>query len=94
MRQGTVYLRRSEGGSLGYQSNTWIVVFESRGEAGIFGEAVVGGMSGGIVTDYDLNPVGMLVTQNSPSDLNNDGALEHSVDIVGLADAYQVLIKN
>ena len=73
---------------------TWIIVFDAGDDAGISGEAVVGGMSGGIVTDTELNPVGILVTQNSPADLNGDGALENSVDIVGLADAYQVLLAN
>lgn len=93
LREGTVHFQRLESGSDGYQIGTWIVVFEPRGNAGISGEAVVSGMSGGIVTDADLNPVGILVTQNSPADLNGDGVLEQSVDIVSLADAYQVLIK-
>ena len=94
LRQGTVHFHREESGSNGYQIGTWIIVFEARGDAGIIGEAVVGGMSGGIVTDSALNPVGILVTQNSPADLDGDGELEHSVDIVGLGDAYQVLIAN
>lgn len=94
LREGTVHFHRTESGSEGYQTGTWIVVFEPRGDAGISGEAVVVGMSGGIVTDYNYNPVGILVTQNSPADLNGDGVLEQSVDIVGLGDAYRVLIKN
>ena len=94
LREGIVHFHRDVSGSEGYQIGTWIVVFEPRGNAGISGEAVVSGMSGGIVTDTDLNPVGILVTQNSPADLNGDGVLEQSVDIVGLDDAYQVLIKN
>ena len=94
LREGTVHFQRVESGSAGYQTGTWIVVFEPREDAGISGEAVVSGMSGGIVTDYNFNPVGILVTQNSPADLNGDGVLEQSVDIVGLDDAYHVLIKN
>ena len=94
LREGTVHFQRVESGSPGYQTGTWIVVFEHRENAGISGEAVVSGMSGGIVTDYDFNPVGILVTQNSPADLNGDGELEQSVDIVGLSDAFHVLIKN
>jgi hypothetical protein len=94
LRQGTVHFHRTESGSEGYQMGTWIVVFEPRENAGISGEAVVVGMSGGIVTDTEFNPVGILVTQNSPADLNGDGDLDQSVDIVGLGDAYQVLIKN
>jgi len=92
LRQGTVHFHRTESGSEGYQTGTWIVVFEPREDAGLSGEAVVVGMSGGIVTDTELNPVGILVTQNSPADLNGDGAFDQSVDIVGLDDAYRILI--
>lgn len=92
LRQGKVHFQREESGSEGYQMGTWIIVFEPRDDAGISGEAVVLGMSGGIVTDTELNPVGILVTQNSPADLDGDGALDQSVDIVALSDAYQVLI--
>ena len=94
LRQGTVHFHRMESGSEGYQTGTWIVVFEPREDAGISGEAVVTGMSGGIVTDADLNPVGILVTQNSPADINGDGGLDQSVDIVGLDDAYRILIED
>lgn len=94
LREGVVHFNRTESGSPAYQMPTWIVVFGPREDAGISGEAVTVGMSGGIVTDYNYNPVGILVTQNSPADLNGDGSLEQSVDIVGLADAYNVLIKN
>ena len=94
LREGKVHFHRTESGSEGYRTGTWVVAFEPRGDAGISGEAVVVGMSGGIVTDYDFNPVGILVTQNSPADLNGDGVFEQSVDIVGLADAYRVLIEN
>ena len=94
LRQGTVHFHRTESGSPGYQTGTWVVVFEPREDAGISGEAVAVGMSGGIVTDTDLNPVGILVTQNSPADINGNGALDQSVDIVGLGDAYRILIKN
>lgn len=94
LRQGMVHFHRAESGSDGYQTGTWIVVFEPREDAGIFGEAVTIGMSGSIVTDLELNPVGILVTQNSPADLNGDGTLEQSVDIVGLDDAYRILIAD
>lgn len=93
LRQGKVHFQRVESGSPGYQLGTWIVVFESRNDAGISGEAVVGGMSGAIVTDFNFDPVGILVTQNSPADLTGDGNLDQSVDIVGLADAWRVLIE-
>ena len=94
LRQGTVHFHREESGSQGYQIGTWIVVFAPRDDAGISGETAVVDMSGGIVTDMDLNPVGILVTSNSPADLNGDGGLQQSVDIVSLTDAYQVLIEN
>ena len=94
LRQGKVHIRRSHSGSEGYWISTWVVVFDPREDAGIIGEAVVGGMSGSIVTDQNYNPVGILVTQNSPSDFNGDGDLENSVDIVGLFDAYEVLFAN
>ena len=94
LRQGKVHIRRAQSGSQGYRISTWIVVFDPREDAGIIGEAVVGGMSGSIVTDHNYNPVGILVTQNSPSDFNGDGDLENSVDIVGLTDAYEVLFAN
>jgi len=92
LRQGKIHFHREYSGSLGYQTPTWIIVFEPRDDAGISGEAVVVGMSGGIVTDTAFNPVGILVTSNSPADLNGDGNLEQSVDIVALADALEVLI--
>ena len=93
LRQGKVHFQREESGSPGYQTATWIIVFGARGDAGISGEAVVGGMSGAIVTDTNLNPIGILVTQNSPADLNGDGSLEQSVDIVSLNDAWRILIE-
>jgi len=94
LRQGKVHFHRTEGGSEGYQNRTWIVVFEPREDAGIFGEAVTIGMSGSIVTDTELNPIGLLVTQNSPADMDGDGLLEQSVDIVSLDDAYRILIAD
>ena len=67
LREGTVHFHRTESGSDGYQTGTWIIVFEPRDDAGIAGEAVVGGMSGGIVTDTSLNPC-LLYTSPSPRD--------------------------
>ena len=46
LRQGTVHFHRIEGGSPDYQMGTWIVVLDTREDAGISGEAVVSGMSG------------------------------------------------
>ena len=41
LRQGTVHFHRTESGSPGYHTGTWIVVFEPREDAGLSGEAVV-----------------------------------------------------
>jgi len=94
LRQGKVHFHREISGSEGYYTATWIVAFDPRGDAGISGETVVVGMSGGIVTDTDFNPVGILVTSNSPADLNGDGTLQQSVDIVGLGDVHRILVSN
>lgn len=83
MREGSVYIKRSVSGSDGYETPTWIVAFKSE-------EPVVGGMSGGIVIK-DNEPVGVLVVQNSPADLDGDGKEDHSSDIVSLADYHMVL---
>jgi len=82
IRRGKVYFHRSVSGSAGYEVPTWIVVFETR-------EPVVGGMSGGIVIDEDRNPLGVIVVQNSPSDLDGDEIEDHSADIVALSDYYE-----
>ena len=81
IRKGEVYLRRSVSGSAGYEVPTWIVVFETQ-------EPVVGGMSGGIVVNSSDVPVGIVVVQNSPADLNGDGEEQHSADIVSLRDYW------
>ena len=90
LRQGRVHTRRNSSGSEGYQISTWIIVFDGKEVAS---EPVVGGMSGGIVTDMAFNPVGILVTQNSPADFNGDNVYEHSADVVGLKDTYDAFIE-
>jgi len=43
--------------------------------------------------NQSLDPVGILVTQNSPADIDNDGRPDQSGDIVGLLDFYDALIR-
>jgi len=53
-------------------------------------DAVYGGMSGGLVSAVDGEPLGILVTQNGLADLNNDGITDDSFDFVALADVWEV----
>ena len=95
MRKGEVYLKRSSSGSDGYSGATWIVVFPSNNLAAWLSEPVAGGMSGGAVIDAEtLEPLAILVTQNSPTTLQAFGESPvHSADVVSLLDAYEGLIK-
>ena len=95
LRRGTVYLKRSVSGSHGYETPTWIVVFEDGGIADWLSEPVIGGMSGGVVIDREsLEPVGIIATQNSPVVLPKFGPDEvNSSDVVALSDAYNILLK-
>ena len=58
----------------------------------IVSDAVSAGMSGGIVTTLDYEAVGVLVTQGSATDLDNDNKLDQSADIVALFDIKEALI--
>jgi len=92
LRSGVVYIKRSSSGSDGYVDPTWVVVFPKNNLASWLSEPVAGGMSGGVVIDADTRaPVGILVTQNSPTTLPSFGEV-HSADIVSLYDAYAALI--
>lgn len=94
LRSGVAYIKRSSSGSDGYVAPTWVVVFPKGNLAAWLSEPVVGGMSGGVVIDAETRtPVGILVTQNSPTTLPNFGEV-HSSDVVSLHDAYEVLIEN
>ena len=92
VRRGTMYIKRSVSGSEGYNSATYIFIFDPVSLVDILGEPVNGGMSGGIVLGQDLKPVGILATQNSKWDSDGDGEAEHGSDVVGLLDAYNILI--
>ncbi len=55
-------------------------------------EPVVTGMSGGAVFDADTGePLGILITRNSPADLNNDRDPDESFDFISLAGVWRVL---
>ena len=94
LRSGVAYIKRSSSGSDGYSEPTWVIVFPKNNLASWLSEPVAGGMSGGVVIDADtLEPVGILVTQNSPTTLPSFGEV-HSADIVALYDAYRVLVED
>lgn len=94
LRSGVAYIKRSSSGSDGYSTPTWVVVFPKNNIAARLSEPVVGGMSGGVVIDAETrDPVGILVTQNSPTSLPSFGEV-HSSDVVALRDAYTVLLED
>lgn len=73
-RIGEVYLKRPN-------QDAWIGIIHSPDEP------VVVGMSGGIVLEIDSNKVlGILITRNSPADLDADGKLDNSFDFISLDD--------
>ncbi len=55
-------------------------------------EPVVTGMSGGAVIDRETGePVGILITRNSPADLNNDRDPDESFDFISLAGVWRAV---
>ncbi len=56
-------------------------------------EPVVTGMSGGVVMGQSNQPVGVLITRNSPADLNNDRDPDESFDFVSLAGIWRAITK-
>ena len=72
-RRGSVYLERGTG------SGVWIAHIKTPDEP------VVTGMSGGPVMDETSGaPIGILITRNSPADLNSDRDPDESCDLVSL----------
>lgn len=52
-------------------------------------EPVVTGMSGGPVLDaVTREPIGIIITRNSPADLNNDRIPDESADFIALSDVW------
>jgi len=77
-RKGTVYFERMPG--------TWIVHITEPDEP------VVTGMSGGAVVDAKTGlPIGIIITRNSPADLNNDRDPDESCDFVSLDALWEAL---
>ena len=54
-------------------------------------EPVVTGMSGGAVMDASGQPIGILITRNSPADLNNDRDPDESFDFISLAGVWRAI---
>ncbi len=76
LRQGEVYLKRPG-------DTSWIATIETPAEP------VVVGMSGGLVCDKASNtPIGILITRNSPANLDGDAQLEQNFDFVSLHDLW------
>jgi len=79
-RKGHVYIERGGG------SGTWIIHIETPDEP------VVSGMSGGPVIDADTGiPLGIIITRNSPADLNNDRDPDESCDFIALSAVWDAL---
>lgn len=79
-RHARVYLQRPNA------PDTWIAhILEPD-------EPVVTGMSGGPVIDKGTGtPIGIIITRNSPADLNNDRDPDESLDFVSLAGVWQAV---
>jgi len=79
-RTSKVYLERP--GSQG----TWIAhILEPD-------EPVVTGMSGGAVLDEHTGvPIGIIITRNSPADLNNDRDPDESLDFIALSQVWRAI---
>jgi len=79
-REAKVYMERPG------KPDTWIAHILSPDEP------VVTGMSGGVVIDMQTEqPVGIIITRNSPADLNNDRDPDESLDFVSLAGVWNAL---
>lgn len=77
-RTGKIYIRRSE--------TSWIAHIIAPDEP------VVSGMSGGVVLDaITKTPIGIIITRNSPADLNNDRDPDESCDFTALCDVWDAV---
>ena len=80
VREGTVYIERGTG------SGTWIIHIRTPDEP------VVSGMSGGPVIDIETGkPIGIVITRNSPADLNADRDPDESCDFVALSNVWNLI---
>lgn len=79
-RRGAVYIERGTG------SGTWIAHIKTPDEP------VVSGMSGGPVIDTATGlPIGILITRNSPADLNADRDPDESCDFISLRAVWEAV---
>ena len=79
-RMGTVYIERETG------SGHWITHIKSPDEP------VVSGMSGGPVIDIKTDlPIGIIITRNSPADLDHDQKADQSCDFVALSAVWDAV---
>ena len=94
LRQGYVYLKRRAKADTEYITPAVIVAIITPSEYvnDVRFDPVIGGMSGGVVVSADtLQAVGILVAQNSPHDINRDGVLDQSADVIELRDVWEEL---
>ncbi len=79
LREAEVYIQRPN-------TTDWIATISTPSEP------VVVGMSGGAVYDADTkNIIGILITRNSPADLDADGRADQNFDFVALHDVWNQL---
>lgn len=79
-REGVIYFERGAG--------QWIAHIKNPDEP------VVTGMSGGPVIDIETGePLGIIITRNSPADLNNDRDPDESADFIALSAVWAALNK-
>jgi hypothetical protein len=87
IRRGVLYHRRSTGYQ-DYDTGGWIIKIDgpttSVGEATY--EPAVGGMSGGLVVNDQYEAIGVMITTNALVDLDGDGDLETSLDMIPLTE--------
>ena len=80
VREAKVYIERPS------KPDTWIAHILAPDEP------VVTGMSGGVVIDVQTEtPIGIIITRNSPADLNNDRDPDESLDFVSLSGVWKAL---
>lgn len=79
-REGKVYIRRSDLSFIAH-----IITPD---------EPVVTGMSGGVVLDTATQtPIGIIITRNSPADLNADRDPDESCDFTALSDVWRAAMN-
>lgn len=90
LRKGKVYIKRKvlSGPSQYAHADTIVAIPVTPGSDDVTQEPVVGGMSGGAVVSATLEPLAIMVAQNSPADLTGDGVPDNSADVVPLRDVW------